>query len=629
MSALAVVLLETLCCLGLGAAVLRVLRIDGDLQAGEHWALSFAIGFGVLGWLVFPVGVSGFLSEGPLTVLLSAGALAAVLLRRTGAFLKPPRIDAVGRVLLVLLGLVFVFDLLEGLAPPADADTLAYHFAVPKQFLDAGRIDFILQPLNGAVPFGVNMTYIPAMALGGEMAVTLWTMVSGWAAAALLFVLSRPHLGFNWSLATALIFLTTPAVIYGGGSGHVETRIALFVMVAAWATVRAIQTGQTNYAVLAGLGAGFFAAAKYTGLLFAAVSGLVVVIQRRWLKNGALFGAAMLVAGFQWYAWNALHTGDPVFPMLFQWLGRDDLALWPKAHDLFFKESYFGSENPLPKTLPWLFLFPFKATLFPQVLPDAGRVGLGPFGLLVLPFAVLGVWRFRDKVRRSPLLVYAALAFLFYVTWFFVGGSQRLRHLVPILPLFLICMTVAAQRLTDKGSHRGPLLAAVVATIFIQFAGHGVFALNYFKFLAGGADHQAFLIRNVNSYVAVPWINTNLTKSDRIFIQHRQLKFYLSVPSLFGSPMQAVVELRPEKTDARTVYAQLRSGGITHFLLARKETGNDTPYVSVLNYLFRAGCLDLIKRFKGHKVRSRTLPALVSNPQTLDVLRLKDETCIK
>ena len=60
MSALAVVLLETLCCLGLGAAVLRMLRIDGDLQAGEHWALSFAIGFGVLGWLVFPVGVSGF-----------------------------------------------------------------------------------------------------------------------------------------------------------------------------------------------------------------------------------------------------------------------------------------------------------------------------------------------------------------------------------------------------------------------------------------------------------------------------------------------------------------------------------------------------------------------------------------
>jgi len=606
-----------------------MLRIDGDLQAGEHWALSFAIGFGVLGWLVFPVGVSGFLSEGPLTVLLSAGALAAVLLRRTGAFFKPPRPDAVGWVLLVLLGLVFVFDLMEGLAPPADADTLAYHFAVPKQFLDAGRIDFILQPLNGAVPFGVQMTYIPAMALGSEMAVTLWTMVSGWATAALLFVLSRRHLGFNWSLAAALVFLTTPAVIYGGGSGHVETRIALFVMVAAWATVRAIQTSQTNYAVLAGLGAGFFAAAKYTGLLFAAVSGLVVVIQRRWLKNGTLFGAAMLVAGFQWYAWNVLHTGDPVFPMLFQWLGRDDLALWPKAHDLFFKEWYFGSENPLPKTMPWLFLFPFKATLFPQVLPDAGRVGLGPFGLLVLPFAALGVWRFRDKVHRSPLLVYAALAFLFYVTWFFGGGSQRLRHLVPILPLFLICMTVAAGRLTEKGRYRGPLLAVVAATIFIQLAGHGVFAINYFKFLAGGADRQAFLMRNVNSYVAVPWINTNLTKSDRIFIQQRQLKFYLSVPSLFGSSMQAVVELRPEKTNLRTLYRQLRYVGITHLLLTNSQNERNGVYSRVMNLLDRAGCLVLLGRFEGKRILSRTLPTLSLSPHTLDLLRLKDESCLK
>jgi hypothetical protein len=190
-------------------------------------------------------------------------------------------------------------------------------------------------------------------------------------------------------------------------------------------------------------------------------------------------------------------------------------------------------------------------------------------------------------------------------------------------------MMVAAQRLTENGSHRGPLLAAVAATIFIQFAGHGVFALNYFKFLASGADRQAFLIRNVDRYVAVPWINTNLTKSDRIFIQNRQLKFYLSVPSLFGSTMQAVVELRPEKTDARTVYAQLRSGGITHFLLAQKETVDNTPYMSVLNYLFRAGCLDLIKRFQGHKVRSRTLPTLASVAYTLDVLRLKDESCLK
>lgn len=426
-----------------------------------------------------------------------------------------------------------------------------------------------------------------------------------------------------------LIFLTTPAVIYGAGSGQVETRIALFVMVTAWATVRTLETGRANYAVLAGLGAGFFAAAKYTGLLFAAVSGLVIIFQRRWLKHGALFGAALLAAGFQWYVWNGIHTGDPVFPMLFQWLGRDDLVMWTKAHDLIFKDLYFRVENPLPRTPWWLVAFPFKATLDFSGLPDAGRVGLGPYGLLVLPFAALGVWRFRDRVRRNPLLVYASLALLFYVVWFFGGGSQRLRHLVPILPLFMICMTVAACRATAHGRFQAPLLAAVVVTLLIQTAGHGLFALNYFKFLAVDKDRQAFLTRNVNGYIAVPWINANLKKTDRIFIQQRQLRFYLKVPSFFGSPMQAVIELRTDKTDSRKLYRQLRSVGITHFLVMGGDKAGVADYPAPLNLLDKAGCLMPLKRFQGQRVQSRSLPGLVSNRLTLGLLKLGAESCLK
>ncbi len=623
------VLLKVLCCLGLGAATLRLLKIDDGLAGGEHWAIAFATGFGILGWLIFPLGVLGGLSPLPLTALLSAGALAAPLLRRSGSPFTMPKPDATGWVLLALLGLIGMFDLMEGIAPPADADTLAYHFAVPQQFVKAGRIDFILQALNGAVPFGVQMTYIPALALGGELAATLWVMISGWAAAALLFTLSRRHLGFNWSLAVTLIFLTTPAVIYGAGSGQVETRIALFVMVTAWASVRAIETGRANYAVLAGLSAGFFVAAKYTGHLFAAGSGLVVIFQRRWLLHGTVFAAALLAAGFQWYVWNGIHTGDPVFPMLFQWLGRDDLVLWTKAHDITFKSLYFRSENPFPRTIFWFALFPFKATLDFSGLPDAGRVGLGPYGLLVFPFAALGLWRFRERVRQSPLLVFAAMAFLFYVLWFFGGGSQRLRHLVPILPLFLICVTVAAERLTASGTFRGPLLVLIVATIFIQTAGHGLFALNYFKFLAVDKDRQAFLARNVNGYAAVPWINANLEKTDQIFIVQRQLRYYLSIPRFFGSPLQAAVEMRPDQTDSRKFYKQIQDVGITHFLVNGEDNAGVMNYPAPMSFLNKAGCLDLLKRFEGQRVRSRTLPTLLSNRQSQDVLRLKDEGCLR
>ena len=626
--AFAVTLLQILCCMGLGAATLRILRIDRDMNVGEHWTIAFAVGFGVLGWLAFPLGISGNLSPAPLTALLIAGAVAALLLRRPGAFLTMPGLDAMGWVLFALLGAVFAFDLLEAIAPPADGDTLAYHFAMPKQFLEEGRINFIPQAVDGAVPFGIQMTYVPALALGGEMALTLWTMLSGWAAAALLFVLCRRHLSLNWSLALTLIYLTTPAVIYGGGSGQVEPRIALFVMVSAWAAARALETGHLRYVVLAGLGCGFFAAAKYTGLLFASAAGVVLLFQRRWFMHGAVFAATLIAAGFQWYAWNGIHTGDPVFPMLFQWLGRDDLTFWNEAHDLVFKEIYFRAENPLSPSPLSLLLFPFKATLDFTSLKDAGRVGFGPYGLLVLPFAALGFWCYRDRARQGPLLIYASLVFLFYVLWFFVGGSQRIRHLLPVLPLFLICMTVAAERLTARGSHRAPLMALIAAVVILQISVHGVFALNYIKFQVNGGNRQAFLERNVEAFLLVSWINANLKKSDRVLIPFRQLRYYLDIPVFFSSSLyQSAVEFRQEKTNARTLYRQLRSLGVTHMLVAMSNGGGGETYPAPYNLLHRAGCLERLKHFDGKTIGSRTLPAMSSVPLALDVLRFKDEDC--
>jgi len=390
--------------------------------------------------------------------------------------------------------------------------------------------------------------------------------------------------------------------------------------------------------VLAGLGAGFFAAAKYTGLLFAAVSGIAVLLQRHWFRHGFAFGLTMLAAGFQWYLWNAVHTGDPVFPMLFQWLGRDDLVLWPKAHDLVFKAQYFSAESPLPKTILWLVTFPFKATLNFRGLLDSGRVGFGPYGLLVLPFALIGLWRLRDRVRKSPLLVYAGIAGMFYGVWFFGGGSLRVRHLLPVLPLFLLCMTVAAQRLTAERRFRrlrGPLLAVILGTLLIQTAGHGIFALNYLKHWASSETREAFLTKNVSYYPGVPWINANLKMTDKVYLANqRQLRYHIDVPSFFGETIyQAAINLDPKTTNARTLYRQLRQVGITHFLLPRlqdtKATGQSSSYPAPMNILDQSGCLQLLKRFEIRVIFSRTLSRLAARRQFQDVLKLKDKNCLR
>ncbi len=208
MTAVGVVFLQALCCLGLGAAILRLFRITDALSPGERLTWAFAVGFGALGWLLFFLGVAGRFSAGPLLILLVTGACGSVLLRGSAAPSKrvdsPSSFGAADFVLMAGMAIAVGFNLLEGLAPPADADTLAYHFALPKQFLQAGTLEFVPRAVDGAVPLLVQMTYVPVLGLGGEGALTLWTMVSEWAATALVFVVCRRRLDRRWSLATAL-----------------------------------------------------------------------------------------------------------------------------------------------------------------------------------------------------------------------------------------------------------------------------------------------------------------------------------------------------------------------------------------------------------------------------------------
>ncbi len=628
MTAVAVVLLEVAGCLGMGTAMLRLLKIDDDFSAGECLAFAFVIGFGLLGWLVFPLGIIGLLQKPWLFGLLIAATSGMVFWRK-----GIPRLigspDAVAWCLLFLIAAVMVLDLAEGLSPPGDADSLAYHFNAPRLFLEAGRINFILRPLDGAIPYLTQMTYVPALGLGGEKALTLWTMVSGWAAAAMLFVLCRRHLNLNWSLAVSLVFMTVPTVVYAAGTGQIEIRTAMFVMVAAWATARALETGRLNYALLAGLAVGFYGGSKYIGLLFALACGLIILVQRRWLVHGLALTIVAFVAGSQWYIWNALHTGDPFFPMLFQWLGRDDLLLWNKAQDIYFKNTFFAFDMAAPRTFYWFLTYPFSATLDPSPTIESGRTGFGPFGLALLPFAVIGAWKFRDRIRNSPLLVYGGLAFLFYTFWFFSGASQRVRHLLPVLPLLIICFSVAAERFAAARGTRTPLIAAITATIILQLGGQVLFSLKYLKYLSSGEDRETFLKENIKNYAPVPWINANLSKSDKLLISERQLFYFLRVPYLFGSPhTQAVIDLRTGQDDPYILYRQLKAAGITHLMINPVAGRKNTEYAKPFESLNKIGCFEFMRRFNADSVTSRTLPGILSSTTSFDLVKLKPAKCL-
>lgn len=167
-------------CIGYGLLVSRLCGAHRYIVAPlEQQALGFAVGVGTVGWLAFFPGVSGYFTPPVFwAICLPVASYAVVSWIRSGISLERSAFSRPELLLLALIACVAAIDVLEGVSPPADADSLAYHFALPEDFLAAGQVSFVPRAVSGAIPLLLHMTYAVALGTGGELALTLWATVT-------------------------------------------------------------------------------------------------------------------------------------------------------------------------------------------------------------------------------------------------------------------------------------------------------------------------------------------------------------------------------------------------------------------------------------------------------------------
>jgi hypothetical protein len=630
--ALGAVLFLCAACLGYGAFTLRLVRVLGDLSPMARLTWAFPVGLGTMGWILFFPASTGFLSVATLVATGGLGIVALVTIKESArGSLEWKKPDIVGWLLFVPLFLILAVDLLEGLSPPSDADTLAYHFLLPKRHLAEGILVAIPRALDGMPPQLLHMSYTAALGLGGEKALTLWTMVTGWATAALLYELCRRYIGQNWSLAVAIVYLATPVVLQTGGAGYVEPRIAQFVLIAAIAAGIAIHRHQPEYAALSGICAGFFAASKYTGLLLCVVGGIVMLLGKgRWRRTG-IFCICGFVAGAQWYAWIWWQTGDPVFPMLYDILGASP-GLWSEMQNEIFRRYIETVETPLSISV-WQFLaFPFYITFVANSDLENVRTGLGVLPILLLPFAIAWLYKGWGRDCRSPLFIAGLMMLLFLAFWFFSGSPQRVRHLLPIYPVVLLCFAVAAVRCADRWSVHGPLAAAFILCIGLYSAGQAYFGVNFAKYIFSGEIRTAFLKRNIPSSSMVAWFNDNHKPGDKILVFDRELLFLFDMPVVMShSALQNRFNFPRAADRPERIYRELRSAGISHILVPVRDSPNSAGDLSTshkaLQKIFDAGCMNKIRQQKIVQFGSRTVRTGDGSSSRAILYRFDDRTC--
>lgn len=628
MTALIVVFIQSLCVVGYGAIVLRLLGMSVESSAGLRIGLCFGIGVGVLGWMMLPLSVLFGLGDVALGILLCVGVAGLIAAYPFKLSRTPDRVMPLEIILIGILIILFGLDVLEALAPPSDADSLAYHFALPKLFLEIGKVVFIPRAVDGATPMLVQMTHIPALGFGGEKGLTLWTLVSGWGAVFLMYELCRQQMPRHWSLVAAILFASTPAIIYGAGSGQVETRIALFVMVAAWSVARFFETERFSYVLLAAIAAGFFGGAKLTGLMFMAGVVLIMLPRASWFKVGAVFSVVSALVAAPWYAWTFLHTGDPLFPLFFPVLGVSDPLLWDMTHHEVFESAFRSSETPVSVNPFSLIIFPFIATLFPYPSMEAGRTGLGAAIVLLLPAAIAIAWAGIQSRKINAVGIYGLIAVIFFAIWFLTGTPQRVRHLVPVLPLILIGSVYAAVWISNQWRIAGLVAAALATVVIMQVAGAALFGKQFAGVAAGQEPRDAFLHRTVSLYDPVPWINQNLGPDEKIMTPIRQHLYLLNVPYFFAHAYtQAEVDISPE-FGSEDLVPSLHRLGITHVLSYLEPIDGKWLHGPKYRELIDADCLLPVHSGDSTVIRSRTLGG-TGETQPYTIFKFDTASCPK
>jgi len=618
-------LIQMSACLGLGACILKWSKVLPELDGLDQYLWSFVIGFGTLGWVLFFFGVAGTFSPSFLWPFLLASSLGVI-------YLKKPTFNSENIVswpsILILASILFVglIDLLEGLAPPADADSLAYHYALAKLFWGAGKIEFVPRAADGAVPLLVQLTYLPVLGLGGEKAMTIWSMLTGWIPALIVYAVGRKYYGARYSALIAVLLMTAPIVVMSSGTGQVEIRNAMFVMIGTIALAQGITRSQMNLVAIAGLCTGFFVGAKFLGLLFAVSSGLAVLVYKDRWRNAVLFTLVTTLIGSQWYIWNWVHSGDPIFPFLLGNFGWGDLSLWTPEFQKWFDRFFFDNERLVSRTIGWFFAFPIAAGL--GLLGDFNlvRSGFGPYLLFLVPVVLYGAWVFRVKIVHSEFAPVLLIVVLFYVLWFFLGPSQRVRHLLPFYPIVLVTATIIAFKVAESLRIQHFMLVVILVTAGIQFGAQSVYGVNYAKFHLAGESRDQFLRRNVPHYDMAAWINQNPTDTGSVMVRSRQLSYLIDIPHFVAHPYQQMqVDLRPDQLNVRNFLNQLKTLSINRIVHFRTNNTDGTidPIDEFMKILIETDCARVVSTFDLYGFGSRTLrtkPASKNLGLAIDIL---------
>ncbi len=571
--------------LGVGRLLLRASRFVAH-NAWEEFALSYGLGYGSVGTLLFLLGLCGFWGGKFLTAslavlaVLGAAGLRELFISVRGALaqagVKSSKPDALGSCAGALVVLVWLYTLRYAIIPETFYDALVYHLALPAQYLLRGAIYATPANSYSGVPA------LPQMLSGLALAVEPWGIAASilhcsllpWCCVALIGLsrrLGRPGAG----IVAALIFAATPVVIgesFRVSTGLEWTLMELCCLTALLASAEEQSGPSMPAVVLAGCFLGFAMATKYPAWLLAAAvipplmaSGLRDAEERkRFMTRLFVLGAIASVIIAPWVLKNVFFYGNPLYPFFHERFAAEGATVpdWRQIsaagtdfHRLLTPAGFLDYLKH-----PWNFLSPAE-----DLTQSVGPVYLALLpGLLLFPFD-----------RRGKLVALFAAA-----AWIPLSVlSPMTRFFIPHLAVTALLVAHLIEGLESRWAaisfRAGAMGLAALAAL-----GWAVMDTNRAKLSVylGAKDFDSYLAHTVISYPTPPYagykyLNEQTPANSKVLIYSESRGFYLNREAVLSSPDQrtALEAWADQSADAAELARKVRAEGVSFILLNAAE----------------------------------------------------------
>ena len=589
-----------------GRAGLRLLRLEDGPTRLERNLFGLALGLGMLAYGMLALGLVGGLYRpagvGLLLLLAGLGFRQHPAMARElqDTFRPGIRLPPWGWAVAVLFLMLVLIPLVGVWTPPVLAlrsvpfsrefytewDSISYHLADPKLYLQAHRIYYIPWESHSNFAFTAEMWYLFGLmergTEGGIPLAKLFHFTCGIGACLAVYAFGMRHLTAKTGLLAAGILASTPLVLWEAGTAYADLVGAFFATLTLFAVANGMANRDERWLRLGAVLMGLTLSTKATAL--GTVALLAVGLLFWWVRmqgqtplravaKVVVWCLLALAVGSPWYIKSAVYTGNPVYPFYSRifpshyWnTGLGD------AYDASNAGFGVGATVKEIHSPTQAVLAPWNLTMY--LLPGhPPSLKFHPFNDFQSPLAalsplLLAALFFPAFIRGASGVVRALglYALCSLILWFVT--AEYVRYLLPTLPAFcLLAAWVVARVWEARWRSRYALAGLGVCSVaFTLYVGVELVLLQA-PVVFGGQSRDDYITHGFPPYPAMQFINQQLPPGTKLVFYGNPFGFYCDKPYLWGDAQHSTFIPYDTFHDADGLRASLAKIGVTHILV--------------------------------------------------------------